>query len=60
MKTLINLVLNVVILTDLCAHVHDIRKHFFTNRVVSLWNSLPNIVVDSESINCFKSRLDKF
>jgi len=39
---------------------YDIRKHFFTNRVVSLWNSLPNIVVDSESINCFKSRLDKF
>jgi len=39
---------------------YDLRKHFFTNRVVSLWNSLPNIVVDSESINCFKSRLDKF
>jgi len=28
--------------------------------VVSLWNSLPNNVVDSESINCFKGRLDKF
>jgi len=37
---------------------YDLRKHFFTKRVVSLWNSLPNIVVDSESINCFKSRLD--
>jgi len=37
---------------------YDLRKHFFTNRVVSLWNSLPN-VVDSESTNCFKSRLDK-
>jgi len=34
---------------------YDLRKHFFTNRVVSLWNSLPNIVVDSECINCFKS-----
>jgi len=38
---------------------YDLRKHFFTNRVVSLWNSLPNVVVDSDSINCFKSRLDK-
>jgi len=28
--------------------------------VVSLWNSLPNVVVDSDSINCFKSRLDQF
>jgi len=35
-------------------------KHFFTNRVVSLWNSLPNDVVDFDTINCCKSRLDKF
>jgi len=39
---------------------YDLRKHFFTNRVVSLWNSFPNVVVNSDSINCFKSRLDKF
>jgi len=39
---------------------YDLRKHFFTNRVVSLWNTLPNGVVDSDAINCFKSRLDKF
>jgi len=39
---------------------YDLRKHFFTDRVVSLWNSLPNGVVDSDTINCFKSRLDKF
>jgi len=39
---------------------YDLRKHFFTNRVVSLWNTLPNVVVDSDSINCFKSRLDTF
>jgi len=38
---------------------YDLRKHFFTNGVVSLWNSLPN-VVHSDSINCFKSRLDTF
>jgi len=38
---------------------YDLRKHFFANIVVSLWNSLPN-VVNSDSINCFKSRLDRF
>jgi len=27
---------------------YDLTKHFFTNRVVSLWNSLPNAVVDSD------------
>jgi len=27
---------------------------------VSLWNSLPDGVVDSDTINCFKSGLDKF
>jgi len=31
------------------------------NRVVSLWNSLPDGVnMDSDIINCFRSRLDKF
>jgi len=37
----------------------DLRKHFFTNRVVSLWKFV-YVVVNSDSINCFKSRLDKF
>jgi len=26
----------------------------------SVWNSLPNKVVLADSVNCFKSRLDKF
>ena len=39
---------------------YDLKKHFFTNRVVSLWNSLPDEFVDSNTINCFKGRLDKF
>jgi len=34
---------------------------FFANRVVNLWNSLPNnSVVHAESTNMFKTRLDKF
>jgi len=40
--------------------VYDIRKYFFTERVVNLWNSLPSLVVDAPSLNCFKTRLDKF
>ena len=35
-------------------------KHFFFNRVVNIWNSLPSIVVESETIATFKNRLDKF
>jgi len=33
---------------------------FFTNRIVNMWNSLPNDVVHAESTDTFKSRLDKF
>eukprot|EP00061_Rhincodon_typus_P006869 g27946.t1 len=34
------------------------RRHFFTQRVVSLWNSLPQEVVDAKTLNIFKRRLD--
>ena len=37
-----------------------IFKFSFSNRVRTLWNSLPDIVVKSESVNSFKGRLDKF
>ena len=38
---------------------YDLRN-FFTNRIVNMWNSLPNDVVYEESTNTFKSRLVKF
>ena len=38
---------------------YDLRQ-FFTNRIVNMWNSLPNEVVHAESTSTFKSRLDKF
>jgi len=30
---------------------YDLRKYYFNNRVVNLWNSLPNRVVMSDSTN---------
>ena len=35
-------------------------KHFFFNRVVNVWNSLPSSVADCETVCTFKNRLDKF
>ena len=38
----------------------DVRKNFFSNRVVDAWNELPQYVVDAETVNSFNARLDKF
>ncbi|RMZ97054.1 hypothetical protein BpHYR1_042979 [Brachionus plicatilis] len=32
--------------------------HFFTNRVSTMWNQLPNSIVNASSLNIFKARLD--
>ena len=37
----------------------DVRKFSFCNRVVKVWNSLPDYVVTSVSLNIFKNNLDK-
>jgi len=39
---------------------YDIRKYSFCYRVVNVWNSLPDYVVEADSVNSFKSRLDKY
>ena len=39
---------------------YDVRKFSFCNRVVKIWNSLPDYVVTSVSVNTFKNSLDKY
>ena len=36
----------------------DIRRKFFTQRVVTHWNRLPKEAVDAPSMQAFKARLD--
>ena len=40
--------------------IHNFRKHFFSACIVNIWNSLPNWVVDEQSVDLFKVRLDRF
>ena len=36
------------------------RKYFFINRIATIWNALPAIVAESETIVSFKSLLEKY
>ncbi|KFR04133.1 hypothetical protein N306_00685, partial [Opisthocomus hoazin] len=37
----------------------DIRKKFFTVRVVKHWNGLSRVAVEAPSLETFKARLDR-
>ena len=37
----------------------QLRLNFYSMRIVSLWNSLPEEVVGAPSVNCFKGRFDR-
>ena len=39
---------------------YDLRKYYFSARIVNIWNSLPNYVVDVNYVNVFKAHLDRF
>jgi len=38
---------------------YDMRKFSFPNRIIPLWNSLPDYVVSSPILNTFKAHLDR-
>jgi len=38
----------------------DVQKYFFSDRVVDQWNKLDQDIVDCESVNGFKNRLEKW
>jgi ribonuclease P/MRP protein subunit RPP40 len=38
----------------------DIRKNFFSQRVVNIWNKLPEAVVEADSVNSFKNKYDRY
>ena len=37
---------------------NEIRKNFFSQRVVDKWNKLPDLVKQADTVNTFKNRLD--
>ena len=39
---------------------YDTRKYNFTNRIISIWNGLPDTVISATTVDTFKARLDRF
>jgi len=39
---------------------YDTRKYSYSARIVNTWNSLPNSVVEVDTVCLFKAHLDKF
>ena len=37
----------------------ELRRNFFSQRIIDTWNKLPSEVVEADNINTFKNRLDK-
>ena len=36
----------------------DIRKHFFSQRVIDEWNNLPTDIIESKTVNEFKNKIE--
>jgi len=39
---------------------YNLRKYCFTNRIVNIWNSLPDDIILAQTVDQFKNRLDKY
>ena len=37
----------------------ELRRNFFTQRVMNLWNSLPREAVQATSLKIFKAKIDR-
>ena len=38
----------------------NIRKNYFSQRVVDIWNKLPQNIIDCTSVNNFKNKIDYY
>ena len=38
----------------------DIRKYYFSNRVIPIWNSLPENIISSPNLSIFKKRVNSY
>ena len=41
-------------------HYDFLKKYFFNNRIINIWNSLPDSIVMVDTVNQFKNRVDKY
>jgi len=57
---ILQVLLEAILLLSNLRFYHDIRKYAFVPMIINIWNSLPNSVVEVDSINVFKKRLDKY
>ena len=39
---------------------YDTKKYNFTNKIISIWNGLPDTVISATTVDTFKARLDRF
>ena len=40
--------------------ISEMRRNFFSQRVVNLWNSLPQKAVEARSLSVFNTEIDRF
>ena len=55
-----NLTLEVINTNYSITFHYDTQKYSFCAHIVNIWNSLPNSVVDVDTVCLFRARLDKF